>query len=58
MGINTARIQKIADRIPVLVLDTSRAKGILFPLLVRFLVNLLVDVPKLIKMSLVAIIGI
>ena len=27
MSINTARIQKIADRIPVLVLDTLRAKG-------------------------------
>ena len=27
-GINTARIQKMADRIPVLVLDTSRAKSI------------------------------
>ena len=26
-GINTARIQTMADRIPVLVLDTSRAKS-------------------------------
>jgi len=25
--INTAQIQKMADRIPVLVLDTSRAKS-------------------------------
>ena len=35
-----------------------RIKYILFPLLVRFLINLLVVVPKLIKMSLVVIIGI